>query len=124
MYNFSCDNQPLRENYLYLNMINKDDILLSIKSSVKTIDPEATVILYGSFARGDHNENSDIDILILIDKDNLSREDKKRIKYPLYDIEFETGRIISPLVVSRNDWESRHRITPFYDNVKKEGVML
>ena len=105
-------------------MIHKDDILLSIKSSIKTIDPEATVILYGSFARGDNNQNSDIDILILVDKDNLTREDKKRIKYPLYEIEFETGRIISPLVVSRNDWESRHRITPFYDNVKKEGVML
>ena len=82
------------------------------------------MILYGSFARGDNNQNSDIDILILVDKDNLTREDKKRIKYPLYEIEFETGRIISPLVVSRNDWESRHRITPFYDNVKKEGVML
>ena len=82
------------------------------------------MILYGSFARGDNNQNSDIDILILVDKDNLTREDKKRIKYPLYEIEFETGRIISPLVVSRNDWESLHRITPFYDNVKKEGVML
>ena len=105
-------------------MNHKNDILLSIKSSVKKIDPEATVILYGSFARGDYSQNSDLDILILIDKDNLSREDKKRLKYPLYDIEFETGRIISPLVVSRNDWEFRHRITPFYENVKREGVML
>lgn len=49
---------------------------------------------------------------------------KKDIKYPLYDIEFETGRIISPLVLSRHDWESRHKITPFYENVTNEGVIL
>jgi uncharacterized protein len=105
-------------------MIQKTDILILIKSSVKSVDPKATVILYGSFARGDEKQNSDIDVLILVDNDNLTREDKKRIKYPLYDIEFDTGRIISPLVLSRKDWETRHCITPFYENVSREGVML
>lgn len=105
-------------------MIPNKNILLSIKSSVKSVDPLATVILYGSFARGDEKKDSDIDILILVENDNLTREDKRRLKYPLYDIEFETGWIISPLVLSRKDWESRHRITPFYENVTKEGVIL
>lgn len=105
-------------------MNNMKDILLTIKDSVKSIDPTATVILYGSFARGDNDQNSDIDLLILLEKERLTRDDEKKIKYPLYDIEFETGRIISPLVLSKYDWESRHKITPFYENVTNEGVIL
>lgn len=95
-----------------------------IKNSVNETAPGATVILYGSFARGDNNANSDLDILILLDKKQITRDDEKKVKYPLYDIEFETGQIISPIVLSRNDWETRHRITPFYENVLKEGVTL
>ena len=105
-------------------MRSKSDILLSIKNKIYSIDPNATVILYGSYARGDNTSDSDIDILILLDKDNVTAQDKINISYPLYDIEFETGQIISPLVLSRSDWESRHRITPFYENVTKEGVRL
>ena len=102
----------------------ENDILSSIKKTIKSIDPSATVILYGSVARGDNRPDSDIDLLILVDKEMLSPVDKKRLKYPLYEIEFETGQIISPLVLSRSDWESRHKITPFYENVNSEGVTL
>ncbi len=105
-------------------MINKNDILLMIIDSVKTTEPNATMILYGSYARGDNRKDSDIDLLILLDKDKITRIDEKRIKYPLYEIEFETGQIISPLVLSKQDWESRHRITPFYENVNQEGIVL
>ncbi|MBN1250871.1 MAG: nucleotidyltransferase domain-containing protein [Bacteroidales bacterium] len=105
-------------------MNNKADILLMIKNSVAKSSPNATVILYGSFARGSNKKNSDVDLLILLDTDKVSREDEKQVKYPLYEIEFETGQIISPLVISRNDWETRYKITPFYENVKREGVVL
>ena len=105
-------------------MIDNKDIVLMIKDSVKVSAPNAIVILYGSQARGDFNKDSDLDILILLDKDKITREDEKRVKYPLYDIEFETGKIISPLVLTKSDWESKHRITPFYDNVIREGIVL
>jgi predicted nucleotidyltransferase len=95
-----------------------------IRKAIKSIEPDAIVILYGSYARGDHNKQSDLDVLVLLDKPTISREDEKKVKYPLYDIEFETGKIISPMVLSKKDWESRHRITPFYENVTKEGVVL
>ncbi|MCK4920041.1 MAG: nucleotidyltransferase domain-containing protein [Bacteroidales bacterium] len=105
-------------------MQSRTDILVSIRQTIKSVEPSATIILYGSTARGDFRSESDIDLLILLDKKVLSREDKKRIKYPLYDIEIETGKIISPLVLSRQDWKLRHRITPFYETVSKEGVQL
>jgi len=105
-------------------MIQKEEILKRIKQKVYETEPTAQVLLYGSYARGDYKENSDIDILILLKKEKISYSDELKIKYPLYDIEFETGLIISPIVLSKNDWDVRHSKTPFYLNVKTDGVEL
>jgi len=105
-------------------MAGSDDILKRIKYSVRSSEPEAKIILYGSFARGDNRKDSDMDIIILLEKDQVSREDEKKVKYPLYDIEFDSGQVISPLVFSRKDWETRHKVTPFYQNVISEGIEL
>ncbi|MCF8361175.1 MAG: nucleotidyltransferase domain-containing protein [Prolixibacteraceae bacterium] len=104
--------------------MNNNKIIEQIKSTVNKVEPKATVILFGSHARGDYNKNSDIDLLVLVDKEIITRTDQKNIKYPLYDIEIETGTIISPLIYSKNDWENIHRKTPFYENVSNEGVEL
>ncbi|MEO8819945.1 MAG: nucleotidyltransferase domain-containing protein [Ginsengibacter sp.] len=105
-------------------MHNENDIMQLIKSSVHKTEPEATVILFGSYARGDYKNDSDIDLLILLDKEKITHADAKRVAYPLYDIEFETGKIISPLILSKEKWETKHKITPFYKNILKEGVIL
>ena len=83
------------------------------------------VILYGSYARGDYNKNSDIDIMILTDLD-----DGELIKYRMKirdlacDIEFENDIIISPVVRNIDKYNNRINIIPFYMNVQKEGVVL
>jgi uncharacterized protein len=105
-------------------MHTKDQILQRIKKSVGITAPGAVLMLFGSYARGTNTVMSDIDLLILIDKDKVSFSEEKRITDPLYDIEFETGTLISPVVLSRKDWESRHKITPFYKNVAREGIVL
>ena len=104
--------------------MSNQQLLNQIKYLVTTQDPTAVLILYGSFARGDNTDGSDIDLLILLDKDIITINDEKRMKYPLYDLEFDTGQIISPLVLSKKDWEHRHKITPFYENVSREGIIL
>ena len=100
------------------------NVLEKIKATVQEIEPNAKIILYGSYSRGDFRNDSDIDILVLIDSEKPSQIAIKRIHYLLYDIEFEEGIVISPLVYSKNEWESKHRITPFYENVLKEGKMI
>ena len=105
-------------------MISKESILSKIKNTVLAVEPEATVILYGSYARGDNRSDSDIDILVLVDKENISWEDEKRIAYPLYDLEFKTHQVISPLIRSKKIWYEKYPNTGLFTNIKKEGIQL
>ena len=105
-------------------MNRNSPLMITIKQLVHNVAPNAKVIVYGSYARGEQTNNSDIDLLILLDKNTVTFKEEQQIKSPLYDLEFETGQIISPLILSQIAWEQRHRITPFYDNVSKEGIEL
>ena len=68
--------------------------------------------------------DSDWDLLILLNKDKITDEVEKNVTYPLYDLEFEIGEVISPMVYSEWEWNSRHKVTPFYANVMKEGKLI
>ena len=83
------------------------------------------VILYGSYARGDYDKNSDVDIMILTDLN-----DKEIIKYRMKvrdiacDIELDNDIIISPLVRNIDRYNERTNVVPFYMNIQKEGVVV
>jgi len=87
-------------------------------------EPKAKIYLFGSRGRGTAKSDSDWDLLILIKKDFISVEEEQKIVHPLYELEFETGEIISPLVYSEDEWNTKYKITPFYQNVMKEGRLL
>ncbi|MCF8307870.1 MAG: nucleotidyltransferase domain-containing protein [Bacteroidales bacterium] len=98
-------------------------ILQLIRKKVNSVDPQAEVILYGSRARGDEHTDSDWDILIITDYSvDVSIEDKFRDV--LYDLELETEESLSVFVFSKEEWHNKQRITPFYENVNKEGITL
>ncbi|MBR1687856.1 MAG: nucleotidyltransferase domain-containing protein [Prevotella sp.] len=104
--------------------MKRPQIVRQIKDAVNRTDPTATAILYGSEARGDARPDSDIDVLILMDGDKMDWDRRDAIVNPLYDIEWATGVQISPMVILRKEWENRPFKTPFYINVKNEGVRL
>lgn len=99
-------------------------VLKKIKESILKEAPDAKIFLYGSRARDEENNLSDWDILILLNQVNITSALERKISYPLYDIEFEIGEIISPMIYSVSEWETKYKVTPFYQNVMKERVEL
>ena len=57
-------------------------------------------------------------------KDKITNEIEEKITDPLYDLEFELGEVISPIIYSENEWNSKYSVTPFYYNVMKECKLL
>lgn len=104
--------------------MSRKEIIDQIKELVKNCSPDASVILYGSEARGDSQTDSDIDILILLEKENLTYQDRMAITGPLFELELKTGVSISPVVYSKKQWNNRPFKTPFYINVQNEGILL
>ena len=92
-----------------------------VKQAVQSIVPDATVILFGSRARGDFHAASDWDFLILLEK--IDDETKGKIRHELYKLELETEEVISSLIEEKAEWE-RHQILLLYQNVNKEGVLI
>lgn len=85
------------------------------------------IILYGSYARGDFDTSSDIDIMILTDlTDNEIEKYKTKIVDYAWDIEYENNFEVdlSPLVKNIDKYNKRIDVIPFYMNVQKEGVVL
>ncbi len=104
--------------------MTRKSIISLIRETMKQNYPSAQTILYGSEARNEAKEDSDIDLLILVEGNSLSIKEEEQIITPLYDIELETGITISPRVMLKKDWHNRPFDTPFYLNVTREGITL
>ena len=102
--------------------MGKEEILGKIKKEVFKIYPSATIILYGSRARGDFRKYSDWDFLILLEK-NLTDEQETQIRDKIYDLELESGEVLCSIIHSKKEWENL-QITPFFQNVEREGIVL
>ena len=83
------------------------------------------VMLYGSYARGDQQEESDIDVFALVD---LSKEElmnyRRTVSRFSSDIDLEHDVLLS---IKLQDAETFHRygsVLPFFRNVMKEGIRI
>ena len=104
--------------------MDSKEIIYRIKSGIKDKDPQAEVILYGSRARGDNRPDSDWDILVITPRDKITYDYESDLRDPIFDIELETGQIISLIVYSLSDWTNKMAYSPLYSNVKKEGIKI
>ena len=104
--------------------MEKKILLNKIKDRIKEKYHAVNIVLYGSRARGDAKTDSDWDLLILINK-NLTEKEKLKIQHTLYEVELEADEIINAIIHSENEWNNPlMQVSPFYENVKKEGIVI
>ncbi len=88
-------------------------------------DKLRTIILYGSYARGDSRPDSDIDIMILVDlSDDEIRSRGHMLSDLTFEYNFDNDLEIMPIVKNQDHFNRWLRAYPFYNNVKREGVEL
>ena len=84
-----------------------------------------SVIVYGSYARGDYSELSDIDVMLLV---SLGEEEIKKISDQISDLAFDFmmkyGVDISPVITNIEHFNYWVDNLPYYRNVRDEGVRL
>jgi len=84
-----------------------------------------SVLLYGSYARGDYDSESDIDIMILADINTDSVADYMAyLRDSIYMLEIENDCVISLCITPVCNFEKYKNVSPFYRNVLKEGVSI
>ncbi len=83
------------------------------------------VILYGSVARGTNTNDSDIDIMVLVDGDVAElRKYGEGLSDVSTDISLKYLKVFSIIDISYQEYEKWKQILPFYRNVSKEGIVL
>lgn len=103
---------------------NKEIVLNAIRSTLRQIAPVGTkVVLFGSRARGDARDDSDWDILIILDKTKLEADDYDNISYPLRELGWRLKECINPVMYTLKVW-MKYSFSPFYHNVTNEGIIL
>ena len=83
------------------------------------------VILYGSYARGDYDEESDVDFFILADfpqEETSAWQSIIRDHIPYIDLEYDV--LVSLHVAAKAIFEQCIGFLPFFKNVSREGVLL
>ena len=81
------------------------------------------IILYGSAARGDATEESDIDIAIVV-KSQMDDTTKRRFLSWAADMDIRYERVFSIVDIQETNMKKWEDVLPFYRNVKKEGIIL
>ena len=103
--------------------MDKGQILERIKQLAMAVLPQGSSLwLYGSRARGDESQNSDWDLLILLDKSKITSEDYD-LAYFFRELGWELNAEISPHIYSKSQWVT-WSFLPFYKNVEQDKIIL
>lgn len=83
------------------------------------------MVLYGSYARGNQDEESDIDVVAIVRGERPELQKKLREVWELssgLELEYET--ILSPTVIPYDEYEEYREVLPYYRNIEREGVSI
>ncbi len=111
-------------------MVPRQDVQKIISKLCGTLEqlfpqarPEA--ILFGSYARGDADVGSDLDVLILVDTPRQVISAKNwQVGSLAADLLLDYGVVVSPIVENRDYFHANIGLLPFYGNIQREGVRI
>ena len=103
--------------------MEKENVIAAMRDKLHEIDPNVKAVLFGSRARGTEHNGSDWDVLIVLDKANISLQDYDTYSYPLRELGWDINEIINPVLFSQKEWEE-NGCTLFSHNVKRDGIAI
>lgn len=106
--------------------LSKNEVLAlsALISKAAEFEPDVEIKLFGSKATGTSDEESDIDVLLTIPKP-VTEENRAEIIRMVFEINLEHGTNISPLIVTKMEWESElYSLLPIHAFIEEEGVPL
>ena len=86
-------------------------------------DSILAIILYGSVARNDNTDESDIDIVIII-KNEMDDATKEQFIHWSAELDLRYDRVSSIIDIQEENMEKWGNVLPFYHNIQKEGIIL
>ena len=99
-------------------------VIDSIRQVASAILPRGSKLyLYGSRARGDAREDSDWDMLLLLDQQENNADDFKKYVYPIMERGFDLWQYFSIQIYTKNDWYNGPHAM-FYYNVEKDKQLI
>ena len=98
-------------------------IFNEIQALKRQILPNEKVILFGSQARGDAREESDWNLLVLLNKEKSSfSEDYDTYASPFYEIGWKYGAFINMRIYAKKEWDSRPSLLKC--RIEQEGIEI
>lgn len=111
-------------------MCTQNELQIILKKIVKVYrevygDNIVKVILYGSYSRGDYENDSDIDIVAIVNGNReLLQKQLVRVWDASSDLELEYETIVSPTVIPYEEYMKYKNDLPYYRNIDREGVEI
>jgi len=98
------------------------DILRQLREGLAEMygDRLRGLVLFGSWARGDADEESDIDVLVVLDEIEDGARESDRIMDVVYPLCLDNDELIGVIPMSESDF--RERRSPLLMNIRKEGL--
>lgn len=106
---------------------NLNNILDEVVNDVKSLYGEKLkeIVLYGSYSRNQQDDESDIDILVLIDVDESElKYYDKMLNNIISDIGYRHKKVVSLIDLSYEKFNYWADVVPFYKNVNNEGIVI
>lgn len=103
------------------------ELLKKVKQNmgILFIDKLDSNILYGSFARHENTDESDIDIMVLVDEDEETlKKYEDKVTDIMVDLSLEFDKVVSLYIESKKYYAEKAKILPFFTNIENVGIKL